>query len=81
MKKNNTKEIKQDISIDKLNISDLQKAIIHVVEHYGDVLCLLYKRFRQNQGILIETMQQENDKFVDCISARNLALMVRKHDH
>lgn len=74
------KKLKQGISIDKLNISDLQKAIIHVVEHYGDVLCLLW-RFRQNQGILIETMQQENDKFVDCISARNLALMVRKHDH
>ncbi|KAM7449706.1 biogenesis of lysosome-related organelles complex 1 subunit 6 [Porites harrisoni] len=31
---------------------------------------------KQNQGILIETMQQENDKFVDCISARNLALML-----
>lgn len=31
----------------------------------------------QNQGILTETMQQENDKYVDCQSARNLAVMVR----
>lgn len=59
----------------------MPKILQLLVEHYGDVLCLLYKLFRQNQGILIETMQQENDKFVDCISARNLALMVRIHDH
>ncbi|XP_067038729.1 biogenesis of lysosome-related organelles complex 1 subunit 6-like [Acropora muricata] len=30
----------------------------------------------QNQGILIETIQQENDKYVDCHSARNLAVML-----
>lgn len=30
----------------------------------------------QNQGILIETMQQENAKFAECHSARNLLVML-----
>ena len=32
--------------------------------------------FSQNQGILIETIQQENAKYAECQSAKNLLVMV-----
>lgn len=37
---------------------------------------ILYLYLRQNQGILIETMQQENAKFAECHAARNLLVML-----
>jgi len=36
----------------------------------------IFSLFSQNQGILIETIQQENAKYTECQSAKNLLVMV-----
>lgn len=51
-----------------------QSIIIYFLLFTFAILCLY---LRQNQGILIETMQQENAKFAECHAARNLLVMVK----
>lgn len=59
--------------------------VINIVHCYQSIIiyfmlftfAILYLYLRQNQGILIETMQQENAKFAECHAARNLLVMVK----